>query len=266
MRSKFMFTLAAVSCMFIFASFAMAYDVAISTQAGWYGQDAADRESDELAAAIAGTVSSVELFTADDHDALAAWVESHTNNGRADVLVLNGQFPASIYEPGNVQVDDSLAEIFLDAGNVILNTGDYMFYVVGGAGTNADAGLATMMDIPGITMWDDDTPVVVTAQGSNHTPTLQDFATDRPFHLDELDAGWEPLIILAQNDAGTRADPVLVKNADTGGILGIFYQTASQDDDPRAEVMGELINSFFGTTAVDLADTLTTSWGAVKSR
>lgn len=265
MRTKRVLILAVASYMFIFAGLTMAFDVAISTQAGWYSQDAADREMDELVAAIENnsSIGSIEVFTADDHPALATWVSGHTN-GSANILILNGQFPDSIYEPGNTQPDGSIAELFLEAGNTILNTGDYMFYVVNGAGTNATGGLENMMDIPGISMWDDDTAVIVTADGAAYTPTLVDFASDRPFHLDELDGGWEPLLIMAQNDAGTRADPVIVTDTNTGGMLGIFYQTASQDDDPRSEVIGEFINSYYSTTAVSPVGRLTTSWGAVK--
>ena len=102
-----------------------------------------------------------------------------------------------------------------------------------------------MMDIAGITMWDDDTAVTVTAEGRDITPTLQDYATDRPFHLNELEGDWEPELILAQNDAGTRADPVIVVNTATGGRLGIFYQTSGQDDDPRGEVISEWINNWY---------------------
>jgi hypothetical protein len=120
-----------------------------------------------------------------------------------------------------------------------------------------------MMDI-NTEMWDDNTAVVVTDDGANYTPTLVDFQTDRPFHLDELEGGWEPELIMAQNDAGTRADPVIVVNRDTGGMLGIFYQTASQDDDPRAAVISEFILSYFGTTAVAPVDKLAISWGAIK--
>ena len=265
MKTKHVLILAVASYMFIFAGLTMAFDVAISTHAGWYSQGAADREMDELVAAIENnsSIGSIEVFTRDDHPALGTWVSSHTNSS-ANILILNGQFPDSIYEPGNTQQDGSLAELFLEAGNTILNTGDYMFYVVNDAGTNGEGGIRAMMDNEVITMWDDDTAMVVTADGAAYTPTVVDFATDRPFHLDELEGGWEPLLIMAQNEDGTRADPVIVVDRDTGGMLGIFYQTASQDDDPRSEVIGEFINSYYSTTAVSPVDRLTTSWGAVK--
>ncbi len=228
---------------FAFCTTAMASDMAISTQAGWWSQGAADREMQEIADNV--TAVSVELFTTNEQDALADWVAEHTGDGASDLLILCGQFPDTIYAPGNGQADDSLAELFLDDGNCIVNTGDYMFYVVNGAGTNAAGGLQTMMDIAGITMWDDDTAVVVTAEGQEYTPSLQDFQTDRPFHLDELEGDWEPELILAQNDAGTRADPVIVVNTVTGGRLGIFYQTSGQDNDPRGEVISEWINNWY---------------------
>jgi len=230
---------------FALCATAMASDIAISTQAGWYGQAAADREMQEIVNNVKGV--SIELFTDTQHAALATWVKDHTGDGAADLLILNGQFPDTIYTPGNSQADGSVAELFLDDGNVIINTGDYMFYVVNGAGTNGEGGIRAMMDIPGITMWDDDTAVTVTAEGQQYTPTLQNFATDRPFHLNELTGDWQPELIMAQNAAGTRADPVIVVNTVTGGRLGIFYQTAGQDNDPRGEVISEWINNWYLT-------------------
>ncbi|MHC4328408.1 MAG: hypothetical protein ACYSWW_09840, partial [Planctomycetota bacterium] len=142
---------------FAFSQTAMAVDIAISTQSGWWGQTDADREMQEIADSVTG--ASVEQFAVSEQAALADWVVAHTGDGLSDLLILCGQFPDTIYEPGNAQTDDSLAELFLDDGNTIINTGDYMFYVVNGAGTNDAPGLQTMMDIAGITMWD---PIAVT--------------------------------------------------------------------------------------------------------
>ena len=227
---------------FAFSTTAMAAEIAISTQANWWSQGAADREMQEIVDNV--TAMSVELFPTDQQDALAAWVEAHTGDGLPDLLILCGAFPDTLYTPGNTQADDSIAELFLDDGNTIVNTGDYMFYVVNGAGTNAAGGLQTMMDISGITMWDP-VAVTVTPEGQEFTPSLVDLSTDRPFHLDELEGDWEVELVLAQNDAGTRADPVIVVNTDTGGRLGIFHQTSSRDDDPRGEVISEWINNWY---------------------
>jgi len=228
----------------IFAPSGTGLGIAISTQANWWGQAAADREVQEIMNNV--PEASVKAFTASDQDALADWVIEHTGNGVANLLILCGQLPDTIYEPGNTQIDDSLIELFLDDGNTIINTGDWIFYVVNGAGTNAAGGLQTIMDIPGVTVaGEDNTAVVVTAEGQQLTPSLQDLATDRPFHLDTLEGDWEVELALAQNAAGTRADPVIVHNAVTGGRIGIFYQTASQDDDPRGEVISEWINNWY---------------------
>jgi hypothetical protein len=226
---------------------ATATDIAISTQAGWFGQAAADREMQEIVDNVTG--ATIEQFRPDQQDALADWVVAHTGDGVSDILILCGQFPDTIYPAGNAEPDGSIAELFLDDGNTIINTGDYMFYVCS-AGNNAAGGLENMMDIPGISMWDDNTPVAVTGEGAAVTRSLQDFQTDRPFHLDELEGDWVPELILAQNDAGTRADPVIVLNTATGGRLGIFYQTAGQDNDPRGEVISEWINNFVLTGGV----------------
>ncbi len=222
---------------------AMAFDIAISTQAGWFSQGAADREMQEIVDSV--TAVTVEQFPATEQAALADWVKEHTGDGIPDILILCGQFPDTIYQPGNAQADGSLAELYLDDGNTIINTGDYMFYVVNGAGTNGEGGIRAMMDNPTITMWDDDTAVTVTPDGQEFTPTLQNFATDRPFHLDELQGDWQPELIMAQNATGTRADPVIVVNTVTGGRLGIFYQTAGQDNDPRGKVISEWINNWY---------------------
>jgi hypothetical protein len=227
-----------------FAAEGTGIDIALSTQANWFGQAAADREMQEIINNVPG--ASVDVFTVNDQAALADWVTDHTGNGVANLLILCGQLPDTIYAPGNTQADDSILELFLDDGNAIVNTGDWIFYVVNGAGTNAAGGLQTVMDIPGVTVaGEDNTAVAVTADGQTLTPSLQDLATDRPFHLDTLEGDWFAELILAGNATGTRADPVIVRNSVTGGRIGIFYQTGGQDDDPRGEVISEWINNWY---------------------
>ena len=225
------------------STMAAAADIAISTQAGWFGQAAADREMQLVVDSV--TTAPIEVFTANQHAALADWVKAHTGDGVCDLLILCGQFPATIYAPGNTQADGSLAELFLDDGNCIVNTGDYMFYVVDGAGTNAEPGLETMMDIAHISMWDDDTQVTITPDAATYTPSLVNYATDRPWHLDELRGDWYPELILAQNATGTRAEPAIIANRVTGGRLGTFYQTSGQDSDPRGKIISEWINNWY---------------------
>ncbi|UCD51303.1 MAG: discoidin domain-containing protein, partial [Phycisphaerales bacterium] len=226
-----------------FSATATALEIAISTHAGWWPQATADREMQDIVDNV--TAVPVLVFTPSDQDALADWVEAHTGDGISDMLILCGQFPATIYAPGNAQPDDSLAELFLDDGNCIINTGDYMFYVVDGAGTNAAGGLQNMMDIPGITMWDPIVDVTPTADGQLYTPSFEGFSPSRPWHLDELTNDWEVELLLGVNDDGTRADPAIIRNTVTGGRLGTFFQVADTDTDLRGEVISEWINNWY---------------------
>lgn len=247
---------------------AMKVDIGISTQPNWWSQAAADREMQLIADTVKDKVNDIQLFSAAKQAELADWVTKHTGNKQFDLLILCGQFPNTIYKPGNAQTNGSIAEKFLEDGNMIANTGDWMFYVVDGAGTNAAGGLQNMMDIPGISMSDDDTPVKVTADGKKYLPTLQDYTTDRPFHVDQLIKPWEVEIIFAQNGAGNRVEPVVVKDTSNSGRIATFYQTSGQDADPRGKLISEFIVNWLPTIAgkvsVESEGKLSILWGKLK--
>jgi hypothetical protein len=227
---------------------AMASDIAISTQAGWMGQAHADTESQKIVDNVKGV--SVELFTSTQQAALATWVKDHTGDGAADLLILFGQFPDTIYPAGNTQPDGSLAELFLDDGNVIVNTGDYIFYVVNGAGTNAAGGLQNMMDVSGAAMWGDDsfaTLFTPTADGQLYTPSLTTLPANRPWIPAQF-AGtdWEFELILAQNNDGSQVHPAILHNTVTDGRVGVFFQCSQNTDtQPRGQVISEWINNWY---------------------
>lgn len=267
--SVFLSTLLIILTFGILPSFGSArVDVGISTHAGWWSQAAADNEMAKLAELIKGKVTSVEIFPPAKQAELATWVQKNTGDKELDILILCGQFPNTIYKPGNAQPNDSIAEKFLEDGNMILNTGDYMFYVVDGAGTNATGGLQNMMDIPGISMWDDDTPIQITDEGRKYIPTLKDYTTDRPWHLNEIVAPWKAEVIFGQNAAKTRAEPAVILDEKTKGRLVTFYQTAGQDADPRAKAISEFIINWLPTIVkfpVDKGGKLGVTWGQIKS-
>jgi len=96
-----------------------------------------------------------------------------------------------------------------------------------------------MMDIPGIVMWDDNTCVKATDEGKAIAPDLADFQSDRPFHVDQLINDWFPEVVLAENEAGTRADPIIVRDGNRGRLIPVF-QTADQND-PKGAVEAEII-------------------------
>ena len=174
-----------------------------------------------------------------DVDGLAEWVLNATDNGKLDVLVLYGDFPPTIYPDANAQPDGSLAELFIEStdGDAIINHADYMFW--GFNGRNSEGGLQNMMDIPTIVMWDDDTPVEVTPEGKNQIPSLTNFLSDRPFHLDELAGEWAVEVSFAQNAAGTRADPVIVRDGDRGRLIPVFQTNGGNE--PKGAVAAEII-------------------------
>ena len=189
---------------------------------------------------------------------IADWVVNSTGNGQLDVLVLYGYFPPTIYAYGNAEVDGSLAELFIESedGDAIMNHADYMFYVtsdVGGAiVANGDLALMQMMDIPGMAMWYDNAPMVVTADGAEYTPSLVNFLSDRPFNLGYLAAqavDWYPELILAQDAAGTWAEPIIVRDGPRGRLIPVFQ--ASFQDDPKGAVAAEIIAYLHG---IDLGE------------
>jgi hypothetical protein len=228
-----------------FCMSAMASDIAISTQAGWMGQATADTEAQEIVNNVRNV--SIEVFTPTQLDALATWVQDHTGNGTADLLVMFGNFPSTIYPAGNAQPDGSIAEAFLDDGNVIINTGDYIFYV-GSAGNNDGGGLTNMMDVGGAAMWGDDsgaTTFTPTADGQLYTPSLTTRPSNRPwFPAQFAGTDWEVELILAQNSDGSQVHPAILHNTVTDGRLGVFFQW-SDDSQPRGEVISEWINNWF---------------------
>ncbi len=198
-------------------------------------------ESGEMAVQLqASGIRAVGLV--DAHE-VRAWMIETKGNGAIDVLVLYGDVPDTIYPPGNRQPDGSLAETWLETtdGDTILNHADWIFWG-GEKAKNREAGLQNIMDIPGITMWGDNTPMRVTVSGRAITPTLKNFQSDRPFPLDQLRGNWFAELILASNtgdENATRADPVVVRDGDLGRIA-IVYQTFEQDD-PKGKVAAEII-------------------------
>ncbi len=235
----------------LFSTTAMAIDIACSTEVSWWPEATAQQEMEEIAESVPVPV---EIFTSSDGDALADWVIAHTGNGQSDLLILSGRFPTSIYPGGNAQPDGSLAELFLDDGNCIINTGDWMFYVSNP--NNGADGLANMMDIPGISMSDPIVDVTPTAEAELYTPSFEGFSPSRPWHLEQITGDWQIELILGQNADGTRADPAIMVNTVTGGRLGTFYQVADVLTDIRSVVISEWINNWYLPT-VALAPTAT---------
>ncbi len=230
----------------------------------WIGKEPADEQAQICVDMLneAG-ISNIWLDSDGDMDAVADWMQEVTGDDGLDFCVLYGDLPPTIYPDGNSQPDGSIAEAFIETtdGDAFINHADYMFWGLGGR--NEVGGLQNMMDIADIVMWDDDTPMVVTDEGKSISPSLTDFASDRPFHIDQLDGDWEVEVSLAQNDAGTRADPIVVRDGNRGRLIPVI-QTNSGDE-PKGAVAAEIIIWLISTTPVEPADKLSTTWGALKA-
>ena len=219
-------------------------EVAIYTgsTAGWVSKEAADAQAQICMDMLdeAG-IPNTRFDSWDDRDALADWMKKVTGDGEVDICILYGSIPPSLYPADNAQPDGSVAELFIETtdGDAFINHGEYMFWSSGTDAINREAGLQNMMDIGDITMWDDNTPMKVTAEGRSIAPSLTDFHSDRPFHVNELTGDWKVEVALAQNDDGTRADPIIVRDGNRGRLIPIM-QTFS-DEGPRGAVAAEVI-------------------------
>jgi hypothetical protein len=206
----------------------------------WIDKAAADVQAGICYDALTAAGIPTTLYATDaDKDALATWVTENTDNEVLDVLVLYGYVPETIYPPGNTSPDDSIAELFIEStdGDAILNHADWMFYF--SSVLNREDGLRNMMDNPDITLWGDNTPMFVTADGTEIAPTLENFVTDRALRIGQLADDWFVEAALAQDAFGKRAEPIIIRDGNRGRLIPVF-QTATQDD-PKGVVAAEII-------------------------
>ncbi len=185
----------------------------------------------------------------DAKNELATWMQGATNDGKVDVLVLYGKTPSVIYAGSNGEPDGSIAETFIEStdGNAIVNHGDYMFYVSDN-GNSGDAGLVNMMDnTSGISLWGD-LDMFVTEEGAVIAPSLNSFFSNRALHVDQLDGDWFVEAALARNEAGTIADPVIVRDGNRGRLIPLYginllCMTPPPVGAVTAEVLSYLLNT-----------------------
>lgn len=236
-------------------------------QVSWIDKDIAAAESRELADLLKSPKDVVILT---DNE-IGPWAEEHTDNGQSDIIITFGWFPTTLYPPGNAKPEGSVAENFLEGGNILLNTGDYFFYVTEGGGVNGANGLKNMMDIdvdqsPGEA---GSAAIEPTDDGKKYTPSLAAYTTHRPFKQDQIVDPWEVEIVFGDNGAG-HLDPVIVRDTQTDGRIGIALSQWNNNELPRGEVFAEMIDNYLadvlgGIAAVDPNKKVTTTWAHIKS-
>ena len=221
----------------------------------------------------------LQSFGAGDLNALADWVEAHTS-GQKHVLILTGILPTTIYAAGNADPDGSLVEEFLDAGNTVLNSGEFFGYTIEGpAESNTEQALKNIVDLPTAGNIQSDwnlSPITMTptADGEKYTPSIVEYGTSYPIHMEGFEGTeWELEISLAENTdikGDLRVDPGVLVNTETGGRLGVFVQ-AYVGDVPKPDiswgsVIGEFIVNYYlkEVAAVEADAKLASTWGEIK--
>ena len=94
---------------------------------------------------------SIKVYNDDD---IGRFARKKTKDDEFDIIITFGYFPVSLYKPGNVEKEDSIAEKFLEGGDMFMNAADYIFYVTQGGGANGENGLKTITD-SNFDMWGD---------------------------------------------------------------------------------------------------------------
>jgi len=251
-----------------FCTMAMASDIAFYVGQwntdGWY--DASQFDDVETIIAETGHLfKDIQQFDDDQFDEFGAWVEERTNDGKMDIIWLNGCTPSVLYQFPNVNPDGSRAEEWLDGGNMIINVGDWFAYCSYEGGSrqadNGGTGAANILDLSsGIITSADNTQLKVTPTGKEYIPSLNDPAiTYRPIVLSVVQAPWEVAAIFAStggtDNAGAeaQADPVVIHNTETGGYVAFINQAAGGPSgwiDDRgltcAEFIGNWVNTVVG--------------------
>ena len=289
MRKIFLVAILSLSLSLIGLSNAPAADLAIysgPTNPGWISQEAAIANGEAIAndADMKAIFETINIYGDGDEvgydSALGQWMQEHTGNGQQDVFIAaSGTAPSAIYQFPNADPDGSNIENFVEDGNVFINVADWILYMSYEGGSrsadNGADGAANVFDIPGLSFGNRGGPAVPTEMGSKYIPSLVEFQSDRPWHLEQFDGtDWEVTPFAISNDDENSADPAVAVNQTYGGIIAAMWQKAQPDwegDDPRAAGVIEFIanwlveNGEITTTPVEAQDKVATTWGRIKS-
>lgn len=214
-----------------------------------------------------------------DDSPLAEWCKTHTGNGQQDVILLAcGTAPSALYPFPNVKPDGSNVENFIEAGNIVINVADWIFYMSYEGGVrsaeNAAGGAQNVFDVPGLDFNErgtgNQTP---TELGEKYIPSLKPFRSVRPWRVEQFaNSNWD-LFIFAQEDAN-NADPVVAVSKESGedgnGMIAAMWQTATPNwsgTDPRGIGVAEFIENWLSENAtldVHAQGKLSTTWGHLK--
>ena len=204
--------------------------------------------------------------------AIGNFAKKNTADNKLDIIITFGYFPVSLYEPGNVEQEDSIAEKFLEGGDMFVNTADYIFYVTKGGGANGDKGLKTITD-SNFDCWGAGGDVFKpTADGKKYVPSLPaSYDSPRPMKTDQVkaDKNWEVEVAFGETADGKKVDPAVIKSTMHGGRFAVVRQTSKAAPD-RGNVIREILENYVKkeivpALAVDTISKLATTWSKVKN-
>lgn len=282
-----------ISLLMVIGAITTAYaaDLAIysgPTNSGWISQDAAKANAQTILndSRMQGIFGNMDEFGDGDEvgydSPLGQWMQDHTGNGQQDVYIAaSGTAPSAVYQFPNVDPDGSNIENFIEDGNVFINVADWLLYMSYEGGVrsadNAAAGAANVFDIPGLTYGNRGGPQIPTADGEKYIPSLAEFQSARPWHLEQFDGtDWEVTAFATSSDDPNTADPAVAVHSD-GGIIAAMWQKDAPEwadgEDPRGIGVIEFIANWLTengnlapSTAVDPREKVAITWGKIKSR
>ena len=214
---------------------------------------------------------------------LAKWLVSHTNNGQTDVVFTAcGTCPSSFYPFPNKEPDGSNIENFIEAGNVHVNVADWIYYMSYEGGVrsadNGGTGAANVFDIPGLSFGDRGTDFEPTAEGKKYIPSLKNFDSARPWHMEQFKGTpWKLVAFAVDKGDKNSADPVVAISTEDGkdgtGMIAAMWQKDAPvwagKPDPRGIGVAEFMVNWLqenATFAVNPKEKMSTTWGYVKAR
>jgi len=243
----------------------------------WYPEDVMQADGDTIMRDLGHHFSTIKGFDDSQAAQLQAWVEANMSDAEMDILWMNGCMPSVLYPNPNVQQDGSLAEQWLDGGNMIINVADwfgYCTYETGARGSdNGGTGAESILDLSGIIISSDNTAITITAAGKKYLPSLgAETMTDRPVPRAAVVAPWEIAEVFGESSNGSNLDPLVIYNTETDAYMAFMNQANSGHSVDRAQMTIEFVNNWVaqvlgipGSTAVEPGSKLTSTWGALKN-
>ena len=241
----------------------------------WYAEATMLEDVEKIIDGVKENFKEIKSFDDEALNDLKAWAEANMDDGELDIIWLNGCMPSVLYPNPNKEPDGSLAEEWLNHGNMFINVADwfgYCTYETGQRGIeNGVAGAENILNLPGIIRFGDNTNMKITDAGKKYLSSLGDsMVTDRPIVGGAVRTPWEVAEVFGGAEAADM-DPCAIHNTNTDGYVAFINQATVGNSVDRAQVTIEFINNwvarkigFIPTKFVEPRGKLTVLWGAVK--